>query len=58
MTNTKTSLEYACMEMNSFQHRKRGKLFPDAFLRKPYKYTKAETKDDTQEKLHERDYLK
>lgn len=28
------------------------------FLRKPYQYTKAESKDDTQQKLHEDDWLK
>ena len=28
------------------------------FLRKPYAGTTAEPKDDTQEKLHEYDYLK
>ena len=53
--NKTSSLEYACMEMSSYQT-KRPKLYPDAFLRKPYKYTKAETKDDTQENLHEYDY--
>lgn len=28
------------------------------FLRKPYQYTKAEPKDDTQQKLHEDDWKK
>ncbi len=28
------------------------------FLRKPYQYTSAEPKDDTQQKLHENDWLK
>lgn len=28
----------------------------DAFLRKPYQYTSAETKDDTQTQLHEDDW--
>ena len=54
---TRSSLEYACMEMSSYQTR-RPKLLPEAFLRRPYQYTIAETKDDTQEKLHEFDYLK
>lgn len=30
----------------------------DDFLRKPYQYTTAETKDDTQENMHKYDYLK
>lgn len=37
----------------------RSKLHPlrDAFLRKPYQYTSAEPKDDTQQKLHEVDWF-
>ena len=55
--NETSSLEYACMEMRSYQT-KRPRQLPEAFLRRPYQYTIAETKDDTQEKLHEFDYLK
>ena len=54
---TRSSLEYACMEMTSYKT-KRTKLLPEAFLRRPYQYTVAETKDRTQEQLHEYDYLK
>lgn len=53
----RSSLEYACMEMDSYKTR-RAKEFPAAFLRPAYKYTAAEVKDQTQEKLHEYDYLK
>ena len=53
----RSSLEYTCMEMSSYRCR-RAKELPEAFLRRPYKYTIAETKDETQEKLHEFDYLK
>ena len=54
---TRTKLEYACLEMGKFKQ-KRSKLYPEAFLRRPYQYTKAETKDRTQELMHEKDYLK
>lgn len=54
---TRSDLEYACLEMKGYKT-KRSKLLPEAFLRRPYQYTKAETKDATQEKLHEKDYLK
>lgn len=54
-SETRSSLEYACMEMNSYQHR-RVTLLPEAFLRPAYKYTSAEIKDRTQENMHEYDY--
>lgn len=56
MANGRSDLEYACMEMQKYKRRRTG--VNEAFLRKPYQYTKAETKDDEQEKLHEYDYLK
>ena len=57
MKMEKTSLEFACMEMSSYQTR-RTKLLPEAFLRPAYKYTIAEVKDRTQEEMHEYDYRK
>ena len=53
----KTDLELDCMEMQKYK-RYRGLGVNDNFLRKPYQYTKAEIKDDTQEKLHENDWLR
>lgn len=52
---TKSSLEFACMDMKLYKENKKKGL-SEAFLRKPYQYTIAETKDDTQGKLHEFDY--
>lgn len=52
----KNGHKYACMEM--IRHKFKKYDLSDAFLRKAYKYTKAEIKDDTQENLHEFDYLK
>lgn len=52
----RTALQYACMEMQKYK--KKYIDYNSPFLRKPYQYTSAECKDDTQEKLHEFDYLK
>lgn len=52
----RSGLEYACMEMNRFKRKNSG--LKTAFLRKPYQYTKAETKDEKQAKMHEIDWLK
>lgn len=53
----RSELEWACLEMQSLTNRRKPRLSPD-FLRRPYAGTSAETKDDTQEKLHEYDWLK
>ena len=52
----RSDLEYACLEMQKYK--KRRSFINPAFLRKAYQYTSAECKDETQEKLHEYDYLK
>lgn len=56
----RTSQEYDWMEgkKHQAQSRKRALALSPAFLRKPYAGTSAEPKDDTQEKLHEFDYVK
>jgi len=56
-TNKKTALEWACMGMHQQYDKRKTELSP-FFLRRPYSGTAAETKDATQEKLHEYDYLK
>jgi len=53
----KDGLSYACLDMNKLESEKYKPLSP-FFLRKPYFGTSAETKDFTQEILHENDYLK
>ena len=52
----RSGLEYACMEMT--RHKYKVSDLKTAFLRKPYQYTKAETKDEKQAKMHEFDWLK
>ena len=54
MGNKRTDLQYVCM----MSGRTRNEQLKAAFLRKPYQYTKAGCKDDTQAKLHEYDYRK
>lgn len=54
MGKGRTELQYICM----MSGRTKDEQLKAAFLRKPYQYTKAETKDDTQTKLHEYDYRK
>lgn len=49
-------LEWACINMKPYV-KKRPKTLPEAFLRPAYKYTKSETKDKTQENMHDKDYL-
>lgn len=53
----KSDLELDCMELQKHRTQK-DRFLKEAFLRKPYAGTKAETKDDTQQKLHKYDYLK
>ena len=57
MQAKKSELQFDCM---IYQHLKtqHGRAVNEAFLRKPYQYTSAEPKDETQEKLHEYDYRK
>ena len=55
--NKRSDLEYACMEMEQFKQGRFRELSP-FFLHKAYSGTKAEVKDDTQEKLHEFDWRK
>ncbi len=58
ITMRRTNQEYDWMEGSKNQSKyKKPKLSP-FFLRKPYEGTTAEPKDDTQERLHEFDYLK
>lgn len=53
----RTEQEYDFMEGGKHRNKREVHSLKAAFLRKPYQYTSAETKDDTQEKLHEYDYL-
>ena len=53
----KSALEWACMGMHQ-QYDSRKKELSPFFLRRPYSGTAAETKDATQERLHEYDYRK
>lgn len=54
----RTDQEYDWMEGHkNSTNRKKQNLSP-FFLRKPYEGTTAEPKDNTQERLHEFDYLK
>ena len=53
----RTEQEYDFMEGGKHRNKREVHSLKTAFLRKPYQYTSAETKDDTQEKLHEYDFL-
>lgn len=54
----KEALGYACLGMHKQQYYKKPKELSPFFTRRPYMGTAAETKDYTQEKLHEFDYRK
>lgn len=54
MGKGRTALQYDVME----KPRTSTELLTDAFLRKPYQYTSAETKDNTQQDMHAEDYKK
>lgn len=54
----RSEAEYDWMEGKKHQSRRRALELKPAFLRKPYAGTSAETKDNTQQELHEYDYLK
>lgn len=56
MKKRRSELEYDCMEDIGYYDPRRNQL-SDAFLRKPYEGTKAETHDDTQSQLHEYDWM-
>ena len=49
----RTNQEYDWMEGKKYQTNRPGSKLSPAFLRKPYAGTSAETKDNTQTKLHE-----
>ena len=53
----RTEQEYDWMEGSKHRNKRQVWSLTRDFLRKPYQYTSAETKDDTQEKLHDKDYL-
>ena len=53
----KSALAWACIGMHQ-QYDLRKKELSPFFLRRPYSGTAAETKDSTQEKLHQFDYRK
>ena len=57
MSDTRSQLRFDCMIHQQLRKR-HGVSVNDAYLRKPYQYTKAEPQDNTQEKLHEFDYRK
>jgi len=54
----RTEQEYDWMEGSKNQYKHKRPQLSSFFLRKPYEGTSAETKDNTQEELHEYDYLK
>ena len=49
--------EYDWMEGAKYKDKRPGQELKADFLRRPYSGTKAETKDRSQEKRHEKDYL-
>lgn len=53
-----TNQEYDWMEGCKHSSKRKRPMLSPFFLRKPYAGTTAESKDDTQDKLHEFDYLK
>lgn len=53
----RTEQEYDYMENNKYRNKRMVTSLTPDFLRKPYQYTSAETKDDQQEKMHDKDWL-
>lgn len=58
MRRTDQELEWMAGKPSSKSKNVKRVWLSPFFLRKPYSGTSAETKDDTQERLHEFDYLK
>ena len=56
-TQSQRDIMSALLDISRLEHQKPDTLSP-FFLRRPYSGTSAETQDDTQERLHEFDYLR
>ncbi len=52
-----TNQEYDWMEGCKHRNKRRVSALKPDFLRKPYQGTKAEPKDNTQEQMHDKDWL-
>lgn len=57
VTQSQRDIMSALLDISRLEHQKPDTLSP-FFLRRPYSGTSAEPKDDTQEKLHQYDWMK